>query len=48
MTDRKSFLQRASQQKLSISYEKEAADGLDYLGKDEHIEEALENLEKKQ
>ena len=47
MTDRKSFLQRASQQKLSIHYEKEAADGLDYLGSQEEIESGLENLEKK-
>ncbi len=47
MTDRKSFIRRASQQKLSVSYEKEAADGLDYLGNEEEIENALNDLEKK-
>ena len=47
MTDRKSFVRRASQQKLSVSYEKEAADGLDYLGNEEEIENVLNDLEKK-
>jgi hypothetical protein len=47
MKERKSFLHRASQQSLSTSYEKEAADGLDYLGNEEEIENALNDLEKK-
>ena len=47
MKERKSFLHRASQQSLSTSYEKEAADGLDYLGNEEEIETALNDLEKK-
>jgi len=47
MTDRKSFLQRASQQSLSAPHEKEAADGLDYLGNQGEIEAALNGLEKR-
>jgi hypothetical protein len=47
MTDRESFLQRASQQSLSAPHEKEAADGLDYLGNQEEIEAALNGLEKR-
>ena len=47
MTDRESFLQRASQQSLSAPHEKEAADGLDYLGNQEEIEAALNELEKR-
>jgi hypothetical protein len=47
MTDRKSFLQRASQQSLLATHEKEAADGLDYIGNQGEIEAALNGLEKR-
>jgi len=47
MTARKSFFQRSNQHSLTHSYEKEAADGLDYLGSQEEIELELKNLEKK-